>query len=341
MTEDLPTDERMPSGPDRSSTWRYVRMVLVLAIIVALLLVAKPKRLWEAFRQARYVWLLAALPIGLAAAFLDAAKLFLLMRPHGFRGGLMSVFRTNLVVNFVSMFLPGTVGGGAVAWYRLSKPDNLRAQTFTALSLNVVMKLVVVSGLGMLGLALDARGHSEYGALMVPLAVVAALPLVGLCAMLWTGLCSWSKGVHVRHMGRLMPPRVHAGITKVFESMESYRSHGVSVSAALLAGAGRKLLENAMAVCALRAVGMDVTYERVLWIMCATEATSMIPITLSGWGIPQVTYVGLFRALGVSEDVSLASNILLWVAMLPVYLSGASILLRESMATKEVADHDA
>jgi len=331
--DEQPDDRKSLSPRGGWTVWRGVRIALALGMVAAVIAVAGPARLWAALRDARYVWVLLAVPMAFLGAFFDAVKLWMLLKPQGHRAGLGSVFKTVLVVNAAALFLPSIIGGGAVAWYRLSKPDNLRAQSFTALSLNLVVKLVVLAALGILALALDAGAIGEYRAFIAPLSLVACLPVVGLVLMLGTGLSAWTKRVYERCFARFLPERAARAGSNVLESFENCRSEWGAVFGALAAGAGRKLLDGGVTLCALYAVGAEVSFVRVLWIVCAVEVASMIPLTLSAWGLFQVTYVGLFAAVGVAADTSLASHLIVWVAMLPVYLAGANILARESAGT--------
>jgi len=325
-----------PPAPRRGSRfWRGVRIVLALALVVGVIAFAGPLRLWDALREAQYVWVLVALPMAFLGAFFDGIKLWLLLKPHGHRAGLGNVFKTVLVVNAAGLFLPGVIGGGTVAWYRLSKPDNLRAQSFTALSLNLVVKLTVLAGLGTLALALDAGAAPEYRAFMAPLAVIACLPVLGLGLMLGTGLSAWTRRVYERRFAKALPERIARAGSNVLESFETCRSQWAVVFGAVAAGAARKLLETGVTLCALYAVGVgaEVPFIRVLWILCAVEVASMIPLTLSGLGLFQATYVGLLAAVGIAADASFASHLITWIAMLPVYLAGAGILARESVGS--------
>ena len=338
-----PSSSERDTGPlDRrglaARLWRWTRLIIVLAMLAGLVIIAEPARLWRALAEAEYLWALAAVPFAFGGVFFDALRLCLLMKPHGFRGGLGAVLRTNLVVNLVSLFLPGTVGGGTVAWYRLSKPDQLRAQTFAALSLNTVLKLAVIAGAGALALALDARAAGKYRAMFGPLVVAAALPVVILFLMLWTGLTSRIKQFHISALPRFTPRRVHEAMRKVFESFETYREDRNSVMAGLVAGLGRKLLENFVFLFALYAVGMkgEIGFGRMLWIACAVELASMMPFTFAGLGLPQVTFVALLAAFSVGKDISLAAQVIVLAAMLPVYLSGAVVLTVESLQKRGV-----
>ena len=323
-----------------SWTWRrigwWLRLVLVLAMIAALVVVAKPSLLGSALAGAKYLWVFAALPVAVCTILLDALKLYWLVRPVGFSGGWWSVAKTTLVVNFASLFLPGTVGGGAVAWYRLARPDKLHAQMFVALSLNAVLKIVAIGGVGAAALALDVGAAPERRVWIVPLLIVAALPTLILLLMLATGLTAWVKRFHVQSLAGLMPHRLHDALRKILESLETYRSHGPSLLGALLANLVRVLVGNFCALFCLTAVGVnDLSYVRLLWIMCSVEVASMIPISLSGFGLPQVAFVGLLAAFKVPADRSLAAHVVSWIPWLPVYLSGALLLLRESIARPE------
>ena len=340
MSAPSPLPERDAGSAERRSFIRrvgwWLQLVVVLAMLVGLVVIAEPARLWRALAGADGRWALVALPLAFAGICFDALRLYLLMKPHGFRGGWGTVLRTNLVVNFASLFLPGTVGGGAVTWFRLSKPDQLRAQTFAALSLNSVLKTVVLAGAGALALALDARAGGAHRSMAVPLLAAAALPVVVLFLMLWTGALSLVKRFHVKFLHRFMPSRIHDALRKVIESFETYRDSRPSVLAALGASVCRKLLENVVCLLALYAVGVggEVGFVRVLWITCAVELASMAPFTFSGLGLPQVTFVVLLSAFGIGRDVSLAAQVIILAVTMPVYLSGAAILMSESVAKR-------
>lgn len=315
-----------------SAIWRYVRILLVLGLLAALLYIAKPAELWQALKGAQWLWLLIAMPFGFAAIFFDALKLYLLILPHGYRAGWKSVFKTTLIVNFVSLFLPGTVGGGAVAWYRLSKPDGLRAEAFTAVSFNALVKLVVICGLGAAALSADVMASDVRRQVAIPLAILAAVTTLLFLLLTMTGFSVWFDRIIVSRLVPHLPQRIASPLRKIVASVEAYRGAKSSVAGALSAGVARKLIENFCFLLALKSVGVEAGYARVLWIMCAVEAFGMVPLTLSGWGLPQVTFVGLFALFGVPSDRSLASQVLSIVILLPVYLTGALLLLRETLS---------
>ena len=314
-----------------SSLWRWLRVIIVLAMLVGLVVVARPTRIWQSLKGADYLWVLAGVPVAFAAVTLDAVKLYLLMRPHGYSGGWGSVFRTVLAVNFASLFLPGTVGGGAMAWYRLSRRDGIRAQTFTALTFNMVIKFVVVCAAGVAGLAIDAHAVGEYRALIPILTIGAVGPIVVLFLLLGTGLNTGFIALNNGALGRMLPSRIHDAVGKILESVNTYRHRSGYVGAALICGAGRRLVETFTMLFCLYALGLDMPYVRLLWILCAMEAIGMIPLPLPGVGLPQIGFVALMAAVGVSTDKGVSAEIVGKLAWLLVYLSGAGILLSESL----------
>jgi len=237
--------------------------------------------------------------------------------PQGYLGGWRRVLRTNLVVNFLSQFLPGTIGGGAVAWVRLSRPQRLYAQTFTALALNTLLKFVAMCAVG---------------AAAPLLAACALAPLILFFLMLHTRAAAWMKKLCQGRPARLLPKRISDALRKIIESLEAYRNHHPALLLGLTAGIARCLVSALPVIACLHAVGITgVPYARVLWIMALVEASGMLPFTLSGIGMPQVTFVGLMAASGIAEDKAVAASIISWAALLPLMLTGAAIMLWESL----------
>jgi uncharacterized membrane protein YbhN (UPF0104 family) len=302
-------------------------------MIAGLVAIAKPSRLASALAGAKYLWALAAVPVAVCTILLDALKLYWLVRPVGFSGGWWSVAKTTLVVNFVSLYPMGAVSGGAVSWYRLARPDKLHAQMFVALSLNMALKIVAICGVGAAALALDVGAAPEHRGWIAPLLIVAALPTLILLLMVSTGLTAWLRRFHMGSLPGLMPHRLHDALRKILESLETYRSHGPSLLAALSANAVRVLVGCLCALFCLIAVGVnDISYVRVLWIMCAVEVTGIVPISIFGLGLPQVAFVGLLAAFKIPESRSLAANLVSWIPWLLIYLCGAVLMLHESLA---------
>ncbi len=333
--DSLHAEQASAEQPARGRLWRNLQLVLVLGMLGGLVFVAKPARIWNELLNTRYLLVLAAVPIIFLTILFDTLRLYCLVRPLGFRGGWRSVLETNLVVNFVSLFLPGTIGGGAVAWWRLSRPDNLRAQIFTALGLNTLLKAVVLSGAGAAALALDARFAVEYRAWIIPLLLIAAVPLTFYLLMLFTPLAAWVRGLHVRYLSQAMPRRFHDALRKILESIELYRSARAEALAALGFGLARLLISVPASLLMLHAVGAPaIDFVRILWIICAIEVAGMVPLSLSGWGLPQVTGVGLLALSGVTSDKSVAVTVLALGASLPINLAGALILLREGTRSR-------
>ena len=331
-TTDTADDGAGAPSRRRGGFWRWLRLGVVLGMVAGLVWISRPARLWEALRDARYLFVLAAAPVTLLAVACDSLRLHLLMRPHGFSDGWLSVFRTSMVVGFLSMFLPGTIGGGAVAWYRLSKPQGLRAQAFSALSVNTLLKIVVVFCLAAAGAALDARSAEAHPSIVLLLLAGATVPVGCLALLLWTDLTGFAARVLNRFGPRLLPARFCDGGRKILESLCAYRRAPGVVAAALAASLARKLFEAVVPLLCLRAIGVEgFPYARLLWISCTMEAASMLPFSPSGFGLSQASFVGLMALFGVTAAQSLAADILGKIAWLASQLGGVAVLLRESL----------
>ena len=318
---DSPEEKRLPRKRLARGIWRVLQSLIVLGLVAFILYEARPGRLWSALTEAKPVWvLLAVAPIFLCVV-LDSVRLYLLMRPHGFDSGFGFILRTNLVVNFTSVFLPGTIGGGAISWYRLSRPQGLRAQSFAA--------LIALCVVGALAMAADFRGASGHDALEILLIVAGAAPLISLIVFLNTNILDTVSRFHDTGLARRLPEWLTSKSRKVLESLETYRRHQKLLGIALLAGIIRRAVGPLSPFFCLLAVDAAPEYLRIVWIMCAVEAVGMLPFSLSGFGLPQVTFVKLLEPFGIPVATALAANLLSMVALLALHLSGAAVLLLE------------
>ncbi len=327
--EPQPQQEKI-RPPAWRRVWRVARVLLVLGIVAALVLYADPAELWRALKSANYLLVLAGLPIMLAAMVCDSLKVFLLMRPHGYRSGWAYVFRTVLIVNFASAFLPGTVGGGVITWYRLARPEGQRAQAFTAVSMNTAIKLIVILSLGACGAAIYSRSAEVDPLLVWVLAAGAALPLFGLALMLWTPLPIRVREWFSARLETRLPGRVGAGLRKILESLETYQRARPAVLGAFVMGCARRLIEVGAILLYVRAVGVEeIGYLPLLWIACIAEAVGMLPLSPSGFGLAQAGFVGMLVAVGVGPDKALAANLVSYVVLLIIYMTGGLLLMQE------------
>lgn len=313
------------------SWWAWLRIALVCAMVVALVVFADPVRLWRVLAGAKYLWVLAAIPFVFAGAVFDSLRLYLLMLPHGYRSRWLSVLRTNLVVNFASALLPvGAVGGGVVAWFRLSKPQGLKAQTFAALSVNMLLKLIVVSSLAAAGAALDVHSACVHPSLVGLLMAGAAIPIACLALLLWTNLTALLLRFNRHWLSRILPERIVRAGDRALESFQTYKVNKGILFVAMGAGFCRKLVGMGCPILVLYAVGIhDISFVRLLWIMCAVEVAGMLPLGIAGLGLPQMSYVGLLALFQVGADKALASNLLAYIPLVSLYLCGAAILFSE------------
>ena len=330
---------RNMARPQDTTIWpslrTFARLILVLGLLVALVVIAKPDQLWAALSQGDYLFVLAAVPLLVGATMLDAFRLYLLMLPHGYRQGWWAMVRTNFVVNFLSTFLPGTIGGGVVAWYRLARPERLHAQTFTALALNTTLKFVAMCTVGAGMLALDVAREDEYAKLMLPLSVCAVLPLAGFFTMLWTPATAWLRRLNVIFSARVVPRKISDGVEKLIQSIENYRPNWPGVLMGLAASIARIALTVLAVQCCLHAFNVkSLTFVRVAWIMACVEAAAMLPFSLSGLGLPQATMAGLFITSGIARSTAVAVTFVSYIPVLPILLVGACILLFEAAPPK-------
>jgi len=188
---------------------------------------------------------------------------------------------------FASNFLPSTIGG-----------DGLRLAAilpYTGGNASVAVGSI----------ALDRLSNMAAMACFLPSPLLTfgeALP----------GLLSFSLP---GRLGRLFP--------SVGKALQEWASHPAALGWALLAAFPSNLVFMLAAFTVAKQLGMEVSFWQVMAVQTVTYFLSVLPISINGLGVREVTYTTLFAALGASLEQASALAVLTRFFILLITLPGA------------------
>jgi uncharacterized membrane protein YbhN (UPF0104 family) len=257
----------------------------------------------------------------------------------GVRARFRALFSTYLACQFVSSFLPSSIGGDALRVSRLSsrraRPDAPPTpEAFASVVLDRMSGWLVLPLLCLLGLAVNPSlrhlGRSSRLALTVSLISLAALAVVITMAMSTRlggrlrGRAGW-----LRFMGA-----VHEGIDRL-------RHRPAAAAEVVGAALVYQLVIISVAVIATRALGVHVGPTALLVFVPAVAIIQVLPVSFGGLGLREGALVVLLRPLGVSTAHAVALGLSLYGMQLIASLLGAPALAigqRPTSSEPAVAD---
>ncbi len=324
----------MTEKPRKLSLGYVGKLLITLGIFAVLLYVIGPdlKQLPEAMSGISWPLLLAAFAINtLGGVVLPAVTSLYAVDSDKLKLNLYDLVRINFVIRFYSLFLPR---GGAVAmrWHRYKKSGS----GGDALALVVFEKLVLVlsyAGAAVVCLALDFDRLQAGGWQMA--VGLAGLTLAITAAMFpfFSRACSnWMQRLFGKER-KYVPKSLSSGVTKLLAAVAAYQDLSRQ---AVLRIIGMSMLSYALFVAGayVVALGMDVPIDllSLAWMRSAVFLLTLIPVTVGGLGVRELSFVGFMALYGVPKSQALGFSLVLFAIQTGIGLLGALYEIQEHFA---------
>lgn len=267
---------------------------LALLIVAALVAVDRVVMIWR--------WLLLLRATGAPIRSLQAARIF-------------------LVSSFVGSFLPAGVGGDAARAWSLAQHTERRSEAVASVAIDRVLGVVALAMLGAVGAIAWSRSVS--GELRSWVLAVAGLSLAGSLAVLWADRLAT---LLLRGSSRHAKPGRY--LWRLAEAVGQYRRDPAVLGSVL----GLSLLVQVLRV--LQAwglglgLGLTVPFAYYLVFMPIGLLMLLLPISVSGFGVPQGVIVWLLQPQGVPAAQAFALSTLIVLSGIAGNLPGAWLYLR-------------
>jgi len=304
------------------STW--LRVLLTAAILGYL---ATRLDMGEALRA-----LLAVSPLHLllVAALVACDRVvmiwrwILLLRSSGSPISTAAAAHIFLVSSFVGSFLPAGVGGDAARAWSLSQ---ITSRLGDALASVVVDRLLGVLSLAAMGAAGLAAWTPDGIAPVRVLAAVLVLALASVGAF-------WADTI----LRTVVPAAHHHGtlarrMLRLADAMAHYRGHRGALVEVMGWSIVVQLLRIVQAWLLGLGLGLQVPFAYYLLVMPLGLLMLLVPVSVSGFGVPQGVIVWLLRPMGVPDPLSFALSTLIVLTGLAGNLPGLWLWLRATPST--------
>jgi uncharacterized membrane protein YbhN (UPF0104 family) len=246
-------------------------------------------------------WILLLQARGIAITNSQAARLF-------------------LISSFVGSFLPAGIGADAARAYGLSRDAATGSDAVASVAVDRllgILSLVVLAVVGVL--AWMPEGRSDWRIAGGILAVAAAC-----------GGAFWANEL----LRWVIPAHYHEGflarrLLKLADAVGRYRGHRGVLLHVMAWSMVVQLLRVTQAYLLGLGLGMAVPYAYFLLFMPLGLLMLLLPISVSGFGVPQGVIVWLLRPMGVPDSQSFALSTLIVVTGLAGNLPGLWLWLRQ------------
>jgi uncharacterized protein (TIRG00374 family) len=262
-----------------------------LALVLGLVAVDRVVMIWR--------WILLLRAAGVAVRPGHAARIF-------------------LVSSFVGSFLPAGVGGDAARAVSLAQHTAQGSEALASVAVDRLLGMLSLAAMGVVGVAAWTPGAGGAGQVALPIAVVA----LACVAAFWAD----------RLVRAVVPDHHHHGalarrVLKVSDAVSRYRGRGAVLAEVMAWSVVVQLLRITQAYVLGLGLAIAVPYRYYLLFMPLGLLMLLLPISISGFGLPQGVIVWLLRPMGVPDERSFALSTLIVLTGLAGNLPGLVLWL--------------
>ncbi len=296
--------------------WPLGRVLITIVMLAVLIRWVRLGSLFPVWHASTFGWLAGGVACTTIAIVLSAVRWHRVLRAMETPAPLGTLVSVYLACQFVSNFLPSTIGGDALRVTRLASGDDQDAPAaFASVVLDRMSGWLVLPLLCLTGLAVDphllgiGRTSAALALSLATLAALAATLVVAAHPRLGGRLALQSNWL--RFMGA-----VHLGLDRI-------RRHPAGAGEVIAASVAYQLAVVAAGVLAARALGIHIATAALLAFIPAVSILQVLPVTIAGFGVREGAFAVFLHPLGVSVDRAVALGLVMYAMHLLSSLLGA------------------
>jgi uncharacterized protein (TIRG00374 family) len=305
----------------RSGTFKLIRLLVSVGLIAYMIFRLDPEEVGAHLRG------LTLLPLCLAALAdfgvigVNSLRWRVLLAARGIHPSQAQLLYYYLVGNFFSAFLPTAVGGDVVRVVGLSAGTARRADVFASVLVERLLGFFVLLPLGLCAIPFIGREQVDWGVIGTVWTIAGLFFMTAFVLMLRPVARQLLKVIDplLRPLGRF---RAFERIERAYEAVLSYRCCWPALVQGFMISAVSRLLWITGCYLVARAFSIDIGFPALLLVVPIVELARMIPISISGIGVREATFVALLGRFGVDDTLAFTYSVIVYLVFMLFALIG-------------------
>jgi uncharacterized protein (TIRG00374 family) len=315
--------------PKARRTRSFVKLAILIGLFIAMFWIVPFEQVIRAMLNADPTLVAIGMLLGFTSIFLRSAEMEPLIWAQGIQHGAWSITKINLSVKFYTQFLPTSLVGSGIRWYRLSQPGGKGAESLAALAFIRLLETFLTMAIGLSFWLLSGARSLQTNAIWL------ASFLLGII-LAWILITRYSQAAYdwfKRRTGGFLSRPTLLPITRRFEKLLTAISTYARIPFpdlfwAVAAGTASMFIGIASGVFLGFAVGNPLSFLQLGWIQALVTLTTQLPFNIAGGlGFREVTLVAILATFGVRPELSLALSFLILLRQLLISLLGGLVEL--------------
>lgn len=301
---------------------KYLKYIVGISILILVFNNSNLDSVLNLFRTANYLLIAANLPVYIVGVAINSYKWNLLIPSYKFT----TLFTSNLIAAYYAIFMPGQLASEGLKVYRMK---DVKKNDITRVSCSVfVDKLIGLIGLlivGSSGILLSSHKVKLIPIAYIFLAMIILILILIFQTPLMIKIFHYLTRNKLIHEWELIK-KIDGLLITAHQSFREILDHHYSViPRAILLSMIFQLINIIGSFIVAKAIHIDLAFVDFLWIIALISIALVVPITVAGLGIRELSFVGIFNFLGLPIEAALALSIASYGVVL--YHSGFGYLV--------------
>ena len=273
--------------------------------------------LMHTLTSATPVLLFMAFLVGVIEKSLSASQMKMITDNQRMDLSWKSIFQINLITNFYGLFLPGSIAGGAIRWYKLSQPQKMRVEALAAIGFNRVTNLLVLVIIGVGFWMMDVQAK-DFHYLNWVVFLIFAFVLLLYIILVNHRLYAVISTIVFNPVRFYFVPRIFYNLfDKIIRAVSQFHDFSFYAKLRVLGlSLGWHILNIVGWFFLAQSLGLSLTALNLGWIRSCINIITLLPLTIAGLGVREGALIVLLQPYGIDLKDALSLSLLIFSVQL-------------------------
>ena len=305
---------------------RWVQLTLQLAFTLLLLILIvnsiNVPNLTQSLSSINIRLLLLSLLITLVIRFIWAYQISITQASLNMHFSVYEIFRIQMIATFYTLFLPGNIVAGGVSWYKLSQPDR---KFIEAGALLIFFRLIQISSLICGGLIVALWDPQLSSPAFRTFVIIGLLSIIIMWILFFSNQLTRIFNLIVKNLkgNSSFLMSLFDKVDRLINTILNFRSLGFNQ---LILVFGLSLFAQLLVILYFfslaKAVEIELSIFVIGWISSLIAFVQMIPISIAGLGVREISYAVLLSDYGISIEQAISFSLTIFGAFVITALLG-------------------
>ncbi len=313
-----------------------LKIILSGILLIYLFKTIPLSQIWDSIKSAEIIFILIGIILASPINYLSALETQYLTKIQGMSLTVFEIIKIQLATSFYGLFLPGTLSGGAIKWYKLSKHGK-KSSAAAVVVFNRFLEVLIIVFLGIFFSFPSLVALQNINLISVWVLIFIAMVMTYILLLNKTALNFLNK----IFITLPIPLLIKDKCSKFIEAMQQFQNLSLTDHIKII---GLMLLYHGIGVvslfCFSQSLNINVSIWILGWVRSLLAIVLMIPISFAGLGIREGTLVFLLGQYGVLPSDSMALSFLFLFRSILTSLTGGLFELKDFAFSKKKKENN-